>query len=91
MISLFFITNRNLFQISTIFRFFLKIEIRLLYFWKKSKKPLIGFEPMTYALPWRYSTTELKGPYLIQFLNKELANMTSTSNCYCVYLLYKFI
>ena len=26
------------------------------------KKPLIGFEPMTYALPWRYSTTELKGP-----------------------------
>ena len=24
-------------------------------------KPLIGFEPMTYALPWRYSTTELKG------------------------------
>ena len=25
------------------------------------KKPLIGFEPMTYALPWRYSTTELKG------------------------------
>lgn len=28
---------------------------------KKAKKPLIGFEPMTYALPWRYSTTELKG------------------------------
>lgn len=27
-----------------------------------NKKPLIGFEPMTYALPWRYSTTELKGP-----------------------------
>lgn len=26
------------------------------------KKPFIGFEPMTYALPWRYSTTELKGP-----------------------------
>lgn len=25
------------------------------------KKPFIGFEPMTYALPWRYSTTELKG------------------------------
>ena len=32
-------------------------------FLKKSKKPLIGFEPMTYALPWRYSTTELKGPF----------------------------
>ena len=30
---------------------------------KKAKKPLIGFEPMTYALPWRYSTTELKGPF----------------------------
>lgn len=28
------------------------------------KKPLIGFEPMTYALPWRYSTAELKGPIL---------------------------
>jgi hypothetical protein len=27
----------------------------------KKEKPLIGFEPMTYALPWRYSTTELKG------------------------------
>lgn len=30
---------------------------------KTAKKPLIGFEPMTYALPWRYSTTELKGPF----------------------------
>lgn len=30
---------------------------------KKAKKPLTGFEPMTYALPWRYSTTELKGPF----------------------------
>lgn len=35
-------------------------------FRKKSKKPLIGFEPMTYALPWRYSTTELKGPFNYQ-------------------------
>ena len=34
----------------------------------EKKKPLIGFEPMTYALPWRYSTTELKGP---QFLNQS--------------------
>lgn len=32
------------------------------------KKPFIGFEPMTYALPWRYSTTELKGPYSIHEL-----------------------
>lgn len=31
-------------------------------FYEQKKKPLIGFEPMTYALPWRYSTTELKGP-----------------------------
>ena len=30
-------------------------------FMKKGPKPLIGFELMTYALPWRYSTTELKG------------------------------
>ena len=40
------------------------------------KKPLIGFEPMTYALPWRYSTAELKGPGLIEFLNKELDTMS---------------
>ena len=31
---------------------------------------------MTYALPWRYSTTELKGLRLIQFLIQELANMS---------------
>lgn len=31
---------------------------------------------MTYALPWRYSTTELKGLCLTQFLNKELATMS---------------
>ena len=24
-------------------------------------KPFIGFEPTTYALPWRHSTAELKG------------------------------
>ena len=30
--------------------------------WSFVEKPFIGFEPMTYALPWRYSTTELKGP-----------------------------
>lgn len=29
--------------------------------WSFMEKPFIGFEPMTYALPWRYSTTELKG------------------------------
>lgn len=43
---------------------------------EKKKKPLIGFEPMTYALPWRYSTAELKGPRLVQFPNKELATMS---------------
>ena len=37
--------------------------ISLEFYEKKSQKPLIGFEPMTYALPWRYSTTELKGPF----------------------------
>lgn len=41
----------------------LKYEYYDWSFMKKVKaKPLIGFEPMTYALPWRYSTTELKGP-----------------------------
>lgn len=52
MIILFFITDRSLFQISTIFLFFLKIEILLLCFWKKKKerkKPIIGFESMTYT------------------------------------------
>lgn len=29
------------------------------------KKPLIGFEPRAYALPWDYSTTELKGKGLV--------------------------
>lgn len=45
-------------------------------FINKNKKPLIRFEPMTYALPWRYSTAELKGPRSIKFLNKELDNMS---------------
>lgn len=31
---------------------------------------------MTYALPWRYSTTELKGPHLIQFRNREPARLS---------------
>lgn len=30
---------------------------------------------MTYALPWRYSTTELKGRRLSKFPNTESANM----------------
>lgn len=50
------------------------------YYWcsfiKKIQKPLIRFEPMTYALPWRYSTAELKGPRSIKFRNKELDNMS---------------
>lgn len=31
------------------------------------EKPFIGFEPTTYVLPWRYSTTELKGPIIENF------------------------
>ena len=31
---------------------------------------------MTYALPWRYSTAELKGPHLIQFHNLESTNIS---------------
>ena len=57
---------------------------------KEKKKPLIGFEPMTYALPWRYSTTELKGPPLVQFPNKELATMSLMHifiTAYTIYLL----
>jgi hypothetical protein len=49
---------------------FLQIGILLLSFFDK-KKPFIGFEPTTYALPWRYSTTELKGRRLSQFPNTE--------------------
>lgn len=47
---------------------------------------------MTYALPWRYSTTELKGPRLIQFLNKELATMSLVHifiTAYTYYILYE--
>lgn len=60
-------------------------------FYEKRKKPLIGFEPMTYALPWRYSTTELKGPRLVQFLNKELATMSLVHifiTAYTYYMVY---
>lgn len=55
----FFITNQNNISILP------SKKKEKLYDWsfmKKRPKPLIGFEPMTYALPWRYSTTELKGP-----------------------------
>ena len=31
-------------------------------FLRGKHEPFIGLEPMTYALPWRYSTAELKGP-----------------------------
>ena len=74
LVFFYFITNRNFLQISKISLFFLQIGILLLSFFEK-KKSLIGFEPMTYALPWRYSTTELKGLHLSQFPNKEPANM----------------
>lgn len=49
---------------------------------------------MTYALPWRYSTTELKGPRLSQFLNKELATMSLVHifiTAYTYYMLYYMI
>lgn len=40
-------------------------------------KPLIGFEPMTYALPWRYSTTELKGLVCFNFqMNHYVSKMS---------------
>jgi hypothetical protein len=32
---------------------------------EKNTKPLIGFEPRAYALPWDYSTTELKEKGLV--------------------------
>ncbi len=76
-----------LLQIETYYKYQQYFYSSLRY--KKSKKPLIGFEPMTYALPWRYSTTELKGPRMTQFLNKELSNIIITSICSCIYLLYK--
>lgn len=40
-------------------------------------QPLIGFEPMTYALPWRYSTTELKGPRFIYLPSSIFFNLNS--------------
>lgn len=39
----------------------------MVFFYERPQKPRIGFEPMTYALPWRYSTTELKGPIYFRF------------------------
>lgn len=32
---------------------------------EKNTEPLIGFEPRAYALPWDYSTTELKEKGLV--------------------------
>ncbi len=60
------------------------------------KKPPIGFEPMTYALPWRYSTAELKGHLLSQLPNKELAYMNMSLvhlfvTAYTYYIYYIFI
>ena len=49
---------------------------------------------MTYALPWRYSTAELKGPRLIQFLNKELATMSLVHifiTAYTYYIQFKYM
>lgn len=62
MITYYTAASPFLLQILTIFLFSLQKEYYDWSFMKKGLKPLIGFEPMTYALPWRYSTTELKGP-----------------------------
>lgn len=51
--------------------------------WKK-EKPLIGFEPMTYALPWRYSTTELKGLIWFYFRTSPYVDKISI----CTYIIY---
>ena len=54
--------------------------------WKK-EKPLIGFEPMTYALPWRYSTTELKGLIWFNSRTSHYVNKISI----CTYIIYTSI
>lgn len=55
-------------------------------FYEKTQKPLIGFEPMTYALPWRYSTTELKGPFISQFLTESLCIYIENLSMYIYYI-----
>lgn len=55
-------------------------------FYEKTQKPLIGFEPMTYALPWRYSTTELKGPFISQFLTGSLCIYIENLSMYIYYI-----
>lgn len=58
---LFFITKKYQQYLYSSFKYEYYMNITAwVFLWKRSK-PLIGFEPMTYALPWRYSTTELKG------------------------------
>ena len=39
----------------------IEMDTRALFL-RGKHEPFIGLEPMTYALPWRYSTAELKGP-----------------------------
>lgn len=53
-------------------------------FSEKTPKPLIGFEPMTYALPWRYSTTELKG---LIWLNSPTGRYVDKISI-CTYIIY---
>lgn len=50
------------------------------------KKPLIGFEPMTYALPWRYSTTELKGLILFNSRTSYCVDKISIYTYYNKYM-----
>lgn len=41
---------------------------------------------MTYALPWRYSTTELKGPFISQFLTESLCIYIENRSMYIYYI-----
>lgn len=58
----------------------------MILFYEKTQKPLIGFEPMTYALPWRYSTTELKGPFISQFVTELLCIYIENISMYIYYI-----
>lgn len=55
-------------------------SINILYL----QKPLIGFEPMTYALPWRYSTTELKGQKRKKHSIHDVYHVVTLPACQCL-------
>lgn len=79
-----------LFFLEKIIEIFSAEKRRLKLEFSGKKKPFIGFEPMTYALPWRYSTAELKGPfYSIHELAIFFFHYESTACMYiCIYVLY---